>query len=208
MSDLCAIGLLACRPPFIRLTSLLVLLSIHFFARRDDFLWGTVENLAPSSSQTRAMPAGGCIYISRGGVCPGEVFITFGGPQGHADRLPTCGRSSIGPQAALATPGATPAVFAACRYVEHGRKPAEVGRTPRSAAGPPASPSEARRKLPEPRGFSSPLVAGGPCRQVGRGTLWVRPLGGALWALSFAKRHISSVARAHGLRPAHPPEAA
>jgi len=50
-------------------------------------MWGTVENLASSSSQTRDVPAGGCIYISREGVRPGEVFITFGGPQGHADRL-------------------------------------------------------------------------------------------------------------------------
>jgi hypothetical protein len=53
-------------------------------------MWGTVENVASSSSQTRDVPAGGCIYISREGVCPGDVFITFGGPQGHADRLITC----------------------------------------------------------------------------------------------------------------------
>jgi hypothetical protein len=49
--------------------------------------------------------------------------------------------------------------------VGHGRKPAEVGRTPWSAAGPPARPSEVRRKLPEPSGFSLPLVASRPCRQ-------------------------------------------
>jgi hypothetical protein len=37
-----------------------------------------------------------------------------------------------------------------------------VGRTPWSATGPPASPSEVRRKHHEPRGFSLPLVAGRP----------------------------------------------
>jgi hypothetical protein len=50
-------------------------------------LWGTVENLASSCSQTRDVPAGGCIYLARGEVCRSEVFITFGGPQGHVDRL-------------------------------------------------------------------------------------------------------------------------
>ena len=56
----------------------------------------------------------------------------------------------------------------------HGRKPARVGRTPWSAAGPPASPSEVRRKLPHPAGFHRLWWPAGPCRQVGRGTLWVR----------------------------------
>jgi len=53
-------------------------------------MWGTVENLASSSSQTRDVPAGGCIYMSTGEVCPGEDFITFGGPQGHDDRMASC----------------------------------------------------------------------------------------------------------------------
>ena len=49
--------------------------------------WGTVENLALGSSQLRDLPAVGCIHIPEGEVCTGDVFITFGGPQGHADRL-------------------------------------------------------------------------------------------------------------------------
>ncbi len=56
-------------------------------------LWGTVENLAPTS---RDLAAGRCINILSGEVRPGEVFIIFGGPQGHADRLATCGRLAIG----------------------------------------------------------------------------------------------------------------
>jgi len=47
-------------------------------------MWGTVENLASSS---RALAAGRCINILSGEVCPGEVFIAFGGPQGHDDRM-------------------------------------------------------------------------------------------------------------------------
>ena len=45
---------------------------------------GAVENLA----QKRDILAGGCINIPAGEVCPGEVFITFGGAQRHVDRLP------------------------------------------------------------------------------------------------------------------------
>jgi hypothetical protein len=52
-------------------------------------MWGTVENLALGYSQLRGLPAVGCIHIPEGDVCPGEVFIAFGGPQGHADRLET-----------------------------------------------------------------------------------------------------------------------
>ena len=51
--------------------------------------WGTVENLALGYSQLRELPAVGCIHMPEGDVCPGEVFIAFGGPQGHADRLVT-----------------------------------------------------------------------------------------------------------------------
>jgi hypothetical protein len=51
-------------------------------------LWGTVENLASTS---RDLAAGRCINIWSGEVCPGEVFITFGGPQGHDDRMASCG---------------------------------------------------------------------------------------------------------------------
>jgi hypothetical protein len=29
------------------------------------------------------------------GVCPGKVFVTFGGPQGHGDRLLTCGGLAV-----------------------------------------------------------------------------------------------------------------
>jgi hypothetical protein len=47
--------------------------------------------------------------------------------------------------------------------------PAEVGRTPWSAAGPPASPSDVRIK------FQSPVQ--GLVGQVGSGTLWVRRIG-------------------------------
>jgi len=47
-------------------------------------MWGTVENLAPTS---RDLAAGRCINILSGEVCPGVVFITFGGPQGHDDRM-------------------------------------------------------------------------------------------------------------------------
>jgi hypothetical protein len=54
-----------------------------------DRVWGMVENLASSSLQTRAVPASRCIHIPRAGVCPGRVFITFGGPQSHVDRLST-----------------------------------------------------------------------------------------------------------------------
>jgi hypothetical protein len=54
-------------------------------------MWGTVENLASSSSQTRDVPAGGCIYMLAREVCPGEVFIAFGGSQGHGDRMASCG---------------------------------------------------------------------------------------------------------------------
>jgi hypothetical protein len=97
-----------------------VLLCIPFFAatilyhRKQvvEAMWGTVENLAASSSQTRDVPAGGCIYIATGEVRPREVFITFGGPQGHDDRLTTCGRLSIG-QLTLTSDTA-----AACRHAD------------------------------------------------------------------------------------------
>jgi hypothetical protein len=56
-------------------------------------MWGTVENLAPTS---RDLAARRCINILSGEVRLGEVFITSGGPQGHADRLATCGRLAIG----------------------------------------------------------------------------------------------------------------
>jgi len=46
-------------------------------------MWGTVENLA----QKRDFLAGGCINMPAGEVYPCEVFIAFGGPQGHVDRL-------------------------------------------------------------------------------------------------------------------------
>jgi len=39
----------------------------------------------------------------RGEVCPGEVFIAFGGPQGHDDRMASCGRLAIGLLVARAT---------------------------------------------------------------------------------------------------------
>jgi hypothetical protein len=46
-----------------------------------------IENLALDSSQPRDVPAAVCIHIPGGEVCRGGVFIAFGGPQGHADRL-------------------------------------------------------------------------------------------------------------------------
>jgi hypothetical protein len=49
-------------------------------------MWGTVENLA----QNRDLPASGCIHIAAGEVYPSEVFIAFGGPQGHDDRMASC----------------------------------------------------------------------------------------------------------------------
>jgi peptidyl-prolyl cis-trans isomerase SurA len=49
---------------------------------------GTVENLAPSSCDVAAGP---CITTVSEEVRPGEVFITFGGPQGHDDRMASCG---------------------------------------------------------------------------------------------------------------------
>ena len=50
--------------------------------------WGTVENLAPSSCDVAAGP---CINTLAEEVRPGEAFITFGGPQGHDDRMASCG---------------------------------------------------------------------------------------------------------------------
>jgi hypothetical protein len=55
-------------------------------------LWGTVENLAASSSQTRDEAEDSCINIRKGEVYRDEVFITFGGPQGHDDRMASWGR--------------------------------------------------------------------------------------------------------------------
>jgi hypothetical protein len=45
-------------------------------------MWGTIENLAPSSSQTRDAAEDSCINIRKGEVYRDEVFITFGGPAG------------------------------------------------------------------------------------------------------------------------------
>jgi hypothetical protein len=69
-------------------------------------MWGTVENFSPTC---RDLAAGRCINILSGEVRHGEVFIIFGGPQGHADRLATCGRLSIGLPAAPITPEGSPA---------------------------------------------------------------------------------------------------
>ncbi len=83
--------------------------------KRDaEAMWGTVENLAPTS---RDLAAGRCINILSGEVCPGEVFIIFGGPQGHADRLATCGRLAIGLPLPAETSPHRRLSFAACRYV-------------------------------------------------------------------------------------------
>jgi hypothetical protein len=46
-----------------------------------------VENLATSASQTRDVPSGSRIYTCREGVLCG-VFIAFGEPKAHDDRLP------------------------------------------------------------------------------------------------------------------------
>jgi hypothetical protein len=73
-------------------------------ASRGDFV-GTVENLALGSCQPRDLPAVGRIHILAGEVCAGEVFIAFGGPQGHDDRLVTCGRLLIGLLCGAANPG-------------------------------------------------------------------------------------------------------
>src|ERR1700723_4594661 len=58
------------------------------FLRSRNPTWGTVENLAPSSCDVAAGP---CINTLSKEVRPGEVFITFGGPQGHDDRMASCG---------------------------------------------------------------------------------------------------------------------
>jgi hypothetical protein len=50
-------------------------------------LWGTVENLAPPNPPACDAAAATRIKSSAGELRRREVFITFGGPQGHADRL-------------------------------------------------------------------------------------------------------------------------
>ncbi len=102
-------------------------------------VWGTVENLAPTS---RDLAAGRCINILSGEVRPGEVFIIFGGPQGHADRLATCGRLAIGlPEAPIAPEEAPHVAF----RIPHARSPAPH-RLPKPQHPIPAR--DARQNLP------------------------------------------------------------